>query len=294
MAMETPKEISQADLNEFTRNYYLHKVVPMPKTREVALWGSYVEYGERQFCQHEISLLIRFIKRMTGVHKKLVSQDRFYKDQSTVRYLWNRYVESRQTPAQVSETLHSKRRYFALRGATTLEAARKQLHEQFENDPAIIAQIQIQKKYIEALKEFDYSKRRFRGKVFRDGPMRRNRQGRVFETRIAVKPVSRAHRKHLHVAKLMKVSDIPVSSQFVVKIGRPKPIERLLGREQTLGKHMVKRGRESRLRQSVSLREIGDLEHDIDNLNEQLQGEIENLKQQIAEMEKKNFNLRPR
>jgi hypothetical protein len=36
------------------------------------------------------------------------------------------------------------------------------------------------------------------------------------------------------------------------------------------------------------------LEHDIDNLNEQLQGEIENLKQQIAEMEKKNFTLRPR
>jgi hypothetical protein len=295
MAMEAPKEISCADLKEFSRNCRLHKVVPMPKIREVAIWGAYVQDGERQFCQHEIALLIRFIKRMTGVHKKLAFPDRFNRDQPTVRYLWNWYIESRQTPAQASEKLCSEKRYLATRGATTLEAARKQLHEQLENDPVIIAQIQKKRKYIEGLKNFDYSKRRFRSrKVFKDGPMRRNRQGRIFETRIPLKSVTKIPQKRPHVADFEKMDDIPVSSQFVVKISRPKPIEKLLRRDQTLGKHMVKHGRESPLRQSVTLCEISDLEHDIENLNEQLKGEIENLKQQIAELEKKNFALRPR
>ncbi len=52
---------------------------------------------------------------------------------------------------------------------------------------------------------------------------------------------------------------------------------------------MVKRASESPLRQSISCRELGVMEQDIESLHDQLLDEVENLKQQIKELEEKNY-----
>jgi hypothetical protein len=109
----------------FNRAFNLRKDVPRPGTRDMSSWRAYVEDGERKFCDFETELLVRFIKRMTGDHKKLVFPARFKKDRQTTIYLWNGYVAARQTPSQAAE-----RRYVATWGAASLEAARKQLHTQ--------------------------------------------------------------------------------------------------------------------------------------------------------------------
>ncbi len=144
--------------HNFKRAFNLRKDVPMPTTRDISLWRAYVEGGERKFCDFEKALLVRFVKRMTGDHKKLVFPALFKKDRQTTIYLWNKYLTARQTPSQAAERLRSMRRYVATWGAAMLEAARKQLHKQLERDPKIIAQIRGKRKAMEAMKSFDYSK----------------------------------------------------------------------------------------------------------------------------------------
>jgi hypothetical protein len=287
--------ISHAELENFNRAFKLRKNVPMPGTRDMSSWRAYIEGGERKFCDFEIALLVRFIKRMTGDNKKLVFPDRFKKDRQTTIYLWNQYVAARQTPSQAAERLQSVRRYVATWGAASLEAARKQLHEKLESDPKIIAQIREKRKAIEAKKDIDYSKHRyFRATVYKEGPIRHQRKGKLSLTRIQVKKTPSKLRTRLHVADLMKMDDSPVSSLFLLKVAKPNPNGMHLRRDPNIGKHMVKRGRESSLRQSISCRELSVMERDIEDLHRQLLEEVENLKQQIEELKKRNYVRCPR
>jgi hypothetical protein len=84
----------------------------------------------------------------------------------------------------------------------------------------------------------------------------------------------------------MKVDDIPLSSLFILRVATPKPIGMLLRQDPNIGKHMVKLGSESPLRQSISCRELRVMEQNVENLHHQLLDEVENLKQQIEELEK--------
>lgn len=284
-------EISQ----NFNRAFNLRKDVAMPGTRDISSWRAYVEGGERKFCDFEIALLVRFIKRMTGDYKKLVFPARFKKDRQTTMYLWNKYVAARQTPSQAAERLRSVRSYVATWGAASLEAARKQLHTQLERDPKMIAQIRQKRKTMEIMKSFGYSKHRYgKATVYREGPIRQLRNGKLSLTRIQVEKTRTKFQKRLHVADLMKVDGNPVSSLFVLKVATPKPIEMLLQRDPNIGKHMAKRGSESPLRQSISCRELSVMEQDIADLHHQLPEEVEKLKQQVEALEKRNYVYCPR
>ena len=74
-----------------------------------------------------------------------------------------------------------------------------------------------------------------------------------------------------------------------MKVATPKPIEKLLRRDLNIGKHMVKPGKESPLRQSISCRELSVMEQDIEDLHHQLLDEVEKLKQQVEELEERNY-----
>ena len=130
--------------------------------------------------------------------------------------------------------------------------------------------------------------------MYREGPIRHDGKGRLALTRIQVKKTPTKFRNRLHVADLMKVDGNPVSSLFVLKVATPKPIEMLLQRDPNIGKHMVKRGSESPLRQSISCRELSVMEQDIADLHHQLPEEVEKLKQQVEALEKRNYVYCPR
>jgi hypothetical protein len=281
---------SHVELKDFNMAFNLRKDVPIPDTRDIPSWRAYVEGGERKFCDFERTLLVKFIKRMTGVRGELVFPDWFENDRQTAIYLWCEYVAARQSPSQAAERLKSVSRYVGTWGEASLKAARKQLNENIKSNPDIRAQFQKRRKVIEAMKNFDYSKHRY-GKaiVYKEGPIRHKQNGKLSLTQIRVK---KTHKRQL-VDEPMKVDDTSVSSLFVVKVADPKPIEKFLRRDQNIRNHMVKRGRESPLRQSISRRELSEIEQDIEALHHQLLGEVQNLKRQIVELEEKNYIHRP-
>jgi hypothetical protein len=57
---------------------------------------------------------------------------------------------------------------------------------------------------------------------------------------------------------------------------------------------MIKRGKESPLRQSVTLRVFSGFEQEIEYMEENLEWDIKDLKQEIAKFERKNFTCRTR
>jgi hypothetical protein len=280
---------------DIPREQELHKLAKTLKTGDTASWREFVEDGERQFCGHEMSVLKRFIRRMTGIHNKLKFPDRLTRDRSTATKLWNNYIEARQTPAQAAERVHSLATYKATGPAASLNTARERLNERIETDPGMRAYVQKQQENDEILKNFDFAGDRLqKGKVYKEGPLRPDRRGQFPLQLTKTKSVRRAHLKRPHVANMMKVDDVRVSSCFAVSIATSKLKSDLLRNDPNLGKHMTKRGKESPLRQSVTLRVFSGFEQEIEYMEENLEWDIKDLKQEIAKFERKNFACRAR
>ncbi|KAH8766295.1 hypothetical protein F5882DRAFT_383017 [Hyaloscypha sp. PMI_1271] len=280
---------------DISREQALHKLAKNLKAGDTASWRAFVEDGERQFCGHEMSMLKRFIRRMTGIHNKLKFPARFTRDRSTATNLWNNYIEVRQTPAQAAERVRSLETYKATGPAASLNTARKQLNERIESDPGMRAYAQKQQDNDENLKNFDFAGDRLqKGKVYREGPLRPGRRGQFPLQLTKTKSVRRIHLKSPHVANKMKVDEVQVSSCFAVSIATPKRTSDLLRNDPNLGKHMVKRGKESPLRQSVTLRVFSGFEREIEYMEENRDWDIEDLKKEVAKFERKNFACRTR
>jgi hypothetical protein len=278
---------------DISREQALDKLAKDFKIGDTASWRAFVEDGEKQFCGHEMSVLKRFIRRMTGIHNKLKFPDRFARDRSTATNLWNNYIEARQTPAQAAERVHSLATYKAAGTAASLNTAREQLNERIETDPGMRAYAQKQRENDKILKNFDFAVDRLqKGKVYKEGPLRPDRRGRFPLQLTKTKSVRRTHLKRPHIARMMKVDDVRVSSSFAVSIATPKRTSDLLRNDPNLGKHMVKRGKESPLRQSVTIRVFSGFEQEIQYMDENLEWDIEDLKQEIAKFERKNFACR--
>lgn len=125
-------------------------------------------------------------------------------------------------------------------------------------------------------KNFDHSKRLLpRGK--KEGPMRPDLRGKISLKVTGVGPTSHESQKAIHIAATT-FDDTSVSSRFVVTSYGPETALGLLRENPKLRKFIVQPGKETPLRQCVS--HLSDLEH-----------EILLLKERIAELERKNFNL---
>jgi hypothetical protein len=264
----------------------------MPKNSDINSWREYVEEGNRKLCKHEITILKRFIRRMTGVHKRLVFPARFARDRPTAIYLWTHYLVARQTRAEAAMRGRSFQAYKVDQARASLDAAREQLNERLETDPKMIAHILKGKKSSEAMKNCDWTKpppRRTRKTV----ELRPKPKGMPPQLPKG-KPEPMAPLEGPPVVDLMVIDEVPVSPLFNVNIAAPKPTANLLRMDQTLGKYMVKRGKESPLRQSITVRELTAFEQEMKVSNERLERDIEGLKKQIAAYERKNFGSRPK
>jgi tryptophan 2,3-dioxygenase len=133
-----------------------------------------------------------------------------------------------------------------------------------------------------------------KGKVYREGPLRPGRRGPFPLQLTKTKSVRRTHLKRPHITNMMKVDEVRVSSCFAVSIATLQRTSDLLRNDPNLGKHMVKRGKESPLRQSVTLRLSSGFEQEIQYMEENREWDIEDLKQEIVKFERKNFACRTR
>jgi hypothetical protein len=246
-------------------------------TKNFDSWRAYVEDGNRAFCEHEMAILKRFVKRATS--KLRGWPDHRVQDRPTAIALWVSYLEKRQTLAQASERVRSLEKFKVDQAAAVLLAARKKLSEQFYKDKKMQAYIRSQTKSNERLKTLDYSKPRA-PKMKREGPMRPNPQGKITSKFSVKKPARQALHKPVHIAAMI-VDDIPISGHFMAKVTIPQRATGALRQDPKLRKYIVRE--ESPLRQSVSRLYMSDV-----------QGELELLKQQIAEFESKNLTFLPR
>jgi len=259
--------------------------IQMPKTRDLDSWRAYIEDGNRMFCEHEIAILTRYIRRITGIHKKLIFPDRFRRDRATTIDLWNQYIEARQTPAEAAERYCSFANYKGKDAAARLQAARQKLNEEIDANPAMAEHILRGRQSSQVVKNFDFS----RGRL----PRRQGRKDRPMRVPMGPKryPVpTAAHNSALPMA----VHDAPIAPQFSFNFAIQKPASFLLRQDPNIGKHMVKQGRESPLRQSVSLHQVDDSENEVCNIEVQVGWSIDGLKGQIAGFERKNLVHRTR
>ncbi|KAE9373367.1 hypothetical protein N431DRAFT_465662 [Stipitochalara longipes BDJ] len=223
--------------------------IRLPKNKDLDSWRTYIEDGEREFCEHEIAILKKYVRRITGIHKRLLFPERFKCDRATTICLWNQYIESRQTPAEATERSRSLINHMASIAAATLEAAREKLNDDINANPAIIEYIRQSRRANEVMKAFDFSSGRL--------PRRQGRKDRPLRVRMDPK-VYPVHIICPHVAALRKIEDTPIASHFTFNFEIPKLAAFLFRKDPNIGKHMVKPGRESPLRQSVSLHQVDD------------------------------------
>jgi hypothetical protein len=245
---------------------------------DTASWRTLLDSGERDFRELEMAALQRFIRRMTGMRKKLKSSEQFTRDHSQAIYLWSNYIEAGQTSAQPAKGAPSLETYKDTSPAASLEAAREELNKRIETDAAMREFVRRQRQKDQLLKNFDFSSdRQERGKIYKEGPLRPGPSGKFSIQLKKTNCGQGASLKQHNVANLMKVDGVPISSSFVVKVINPKPASDIIRKDPNLGKHMVKRGRESPLRQSIALSERNGLEQETHCLKEQLEWDMENL-----------------
>ena len=252
--------------------------IQMPKTRGLKLWRAYIEDGNRVFCEHETAILKRYVRRITGVHKRLLFPERFGHDRETTIDLWNRYIEARQTPAEALERSRSIARYKARNAALILKAARKKLFGEIEANAVLAESIRRRRQGDEVVKNFDFSRGRLSRRPARNElPLQVLMGGKRHLT------IRKSHKR------LTALDDTPIAPQFSFNFAIQKPPSFLLRTDPNLGRYMVKQGRESPLRQSVSLHQVDDSEIEIQSIQAQVGWSIDALQGQIAGFERRNL-----
>jgi len=284
-AAYTQKKMKITKVKKHSTTFMSVDEIQMPKTKDLDSWRAYIEDGERKFCEHEVAILKRFVRRITGVHKKLLFPNRFKQDRATTIGLWNQYVEARQTPAEAAQRSSSISENSVKVAAATLQAAREKLIDTINANPQMVENVLQRREAKETMKGFKFSSGRVpRGRGRRDRPLRA-RMGTIRHQANTTKP---------HAAPSIEVEKSPVVPQFSFNFAIPKPAVFLLRKDPIIRKHMVKQGRESPLRQSVSLHQIEDTEEDLQELEVQPRWSVENLKLEIAALERRNFPDRTR